>query len=123
MSHIVTIRALIKDPVALAAACRRLGLQEPVHGTVQMYSGEATGLIVRLPGWRYPVVVDTTKAELHFDNFAGAWGEQSQLDRLIQAYAVEKTRLESRKAGHTMTEQALPDGSIKLVIQTGGAAL
>jgi hypothetical protein len=122
MSHIVTIKTQIRDMAALAAACRLLGLQEPVHGTVRMYSGVATGLIVRLPDWRYPVVVDTTKAEVHFDNYGGAWGEQGQLDRLMQAYAVEKARLEARKAGHTMTEQALPDGSIKLVIQAGGAA-
>ena len=122
MSHIVTIKTQIRDPVALAAACRRLGLQEPVHGTVQMYSAVATGLIVRLPDWRYPVVIDTTKAQVQFDNYGGAWGEQGQLDRLMQAYAVEKARLEARKAGHTVTEQALQDGSIKLFIQAGGAA-
>jgi len=122
MSHLVTINTQIRDPAALAAACRRLGLQEPVQGTVRMFSDAATGLIVRLPDWRYPVVIDPAKAEVHFDNYGGAWGEQGQLDRLMQAYAVEKARLEARKAGHTVTEQALPDGSIKLVIQAGGAA-
>ena len=122
MSHIVTINTQIRDPAALAAACRRLGLLEPVQGTVRMFSDAATGLIVRLPDWRYPVVIDPAKAEVHFDNYGGAWGEQGQLDRLMQAYAVEKARLEARKAGHTVTEQALPDGSIKLVIQAGGAA-
>ena len=122
MSHLVTINTQIRDPAALAAACRRLGLQEPVQGTVRMFSDVATGLIVRLPDWRYPVVIDPAKVEVHFDNYGGAWGEQAQLDRLMQAYAVEKARLEARKAGHTVTEQALPDGSIKLVIQAGGAA-
>jgi hypothetical protein len=122
MSHIVTINTQIRDPAALASACRRLGLQEPVHGTVRMYSAVATGLIIRLPDWRYPVVIDTTKAEVQFDNYGGAWGEQGHLDRLMQAYAVEKARLEARKAGHTVTEQALPDGSIKLIVQAGGAA-
>ena len=33
MSHIVTIRTEVRDPAAVAAACRRLGLPEPVHGT------------------------------------------------------------------------------------------
>ena len=59
MSHILTIKTQIRDPAALAAACRRLGLQEPAHGTAKLYAGDATGLIVQLPGWRYPVVIDT----------------------------------------------------------------
>ena len=32
MSHIVTVRTKVRDPVALTAACRRLGLAEPVEG-------------------------------------------------------------------------------------------
>jgi hypothetical protein len=36
-------------------------------------------------------------------------------------YAVEKTKLEARKKGHTVTEQALQDGSIKLQIIEGAA--
>ena len=57
MSHIVTIRTEVRDPIAVAAACHRLGLPEPVHGTAKLYAGEATGLLVRLPGWTYPAVV------------------------------------------------------------------
>ena len=93
MSHLVTIRTQIRDPAALSLACRRLGLAEPVTGTAHLYGGQATGLIVQLPGWRYPVVVNTDTAELKFDTFNGAWGEQSQLDRLIQAYLPGKVRL------------------------------
>ena len=122
MSHVVTIQTQIRDAAALAAACRRLGLPQPVHDTVQLYSSPATGLVVRLPDWRYPVVVDIAKGEMHMDNFEGRWGEQSQLDKLMQAYATEKTKIEARKAGHSVTEQALPDGSIKLTIQVGGAS-
>jgi hypothetical protein len=120
LSHIVTIQTQIKDPAALCAACRRLGLAEPVQGTAQFYANEATGLIVNLPGWRYPVVVDIATAEIRLDNFNQAWGEQSQLDRLMQAYACEKAKLEARRQGHAVTEQPLPDGSIKLTIQVGG---
>ncbi len=50
------------------------------------------------------------------------WGDQAQLDRLLQMYAVEKAKLEANRRGHTVTEQALADGSIKLTIQVGGAA-
>jgi hypothetical protein len=120
MSHIVTITTQIKDPSALLAACRRLGLPEPAVGTARLFSSNATGQIVQLPGWTYPVVIDTASGQIHYDNYNGAWGEQSQLDRLLQAYAVEKARLEARRQGHNVSEQSLADGSIKLVISTGG---
>ena len=121
MSHIVTVKTQIRDPIALAAACRRLGLGQPTEGTARLYSGQASGWLVQLPGWRYPVVANAQTGELKFDNYNGAWGDQAELDRLLQAYAVEKARLEARKAGHSITEHSLPDGSIRLVIQTGGA--
>ena len=122
MSHIVTIKALIKDPAALTAACNRLGLAAPTGGTAELFSGEASGLLVSLPGWRYPVVVDIHAGQVRYDNFNGAWGSQTELDRLLQAYAIEKARIESRKAGHAVTEQPLPDGSVKLTIHLGGAS-
>jgi hypothetical protein len=120
MSHIVTLRTQVRDPAALAAACQRLGLPAPSIGTAVLYSGKAEGHLVQLPGWRYPAVFDTATGEGRFDNFAGRWGEQKALDRLLQLYAVEKARIEARRRGHTVTEQALLDGSIKLVIHEGG---
>ena len=93
-----------------------------MQGEADIFVQKARGWIVRLPGWNYPVVVDTDARQLHYDTYNGAWGEQSQLDRLLQAYAVEKSKLEARRAGASVTEQALPDGSIKLTIQAGGAS-
>ena len=37
MSHIVSVKTEVRDPVAIAAACRRLGLPEPVHGTAKLF--------------------------------------------------------------------------------------
>ena len=121
MSHIVSVRTQVRDPVALAAACTRLGLSLPVQGKAQLFASEASGHIVQLPGWQYPAIFDTVTGEAKFDTYNGAWGEQKELDKLLQAYAVEKTRLECRKAGNTLTEQSLADGSIKLAISVGGA--
>ncbi len=122
MSHIVQIHTEIRDVAAVRAACRRLGLTEPIQGTVKLFSGEATGLTVQLPDWQYPVVCDTVTGEVKYDNFGGRWGDQKELDRLMQAYAVEKSRIEARKAGHCLTETPLADGSIRLTISVGGAA-
>ena len=120
MSHIVSIATRIKDVGALAAACQRLGLAAPKHGTAQLFSTTVTGQVVQLPGWTYPVVVDLNSGEVQFDNFQGHWGQRRELDKLLQAYAVERTRLEARRAGHTLLEQSLPDGSVKLTIQVNG---
>jgi hypothetical protein len=122
MSHIVTIKTQVRDPVALAAACTRLGLAAPTQGIAELFSGNASGLLVNLPGWRFPVVVDIQAGQVRYDNFNGAWGSQTELDRLLQAYAIEKARIEVRKAGHAVTEQPLPDGSVKLTIHLGGAS-
>ena len=40
----------------------------------------------------------------------------------VYSAAVEKAKIEARKRGHSVYEQALPDGSIKLTIQVGGGA-
>ena len=123
MSHIVTIKTEVHDAAAVRAACRRLNLAEPIHGTVKLFSSEATGLVVRLPDWTYGVVCDTGSGQIQFDNFNGRWGDQKELDRFMQTYAIEKAKQEARRKGHSTTEQTLPDGSIKLTIQVAGGAV
>ena len=120
MSHIVTIKTEVRDAAAVQTVCRRLGLPAPEQGTVKLFSGEVTGLAVKLPDWQYPVVCDLASGQLQYDNFEGRWGNQKELDHFIQAYAVEKAKLEARRRGHSTTEQALADGSIKLTIQVAG---
>ena len=122
MSHIVQIKTEVRDAVAVQFACQRLGLEAPVPGTVTLFAAEATGLLVRLPGWIYPAVFDTRSGQVRFDNYGGRWGEQVQLDRFLQAYAVEKATLEARRKGHTVTEQTLDNGFIKLTVTVGGAS-
>ena len=123
MSHIVQIKTQVRDAEAVRAACRHLGLAEPVQGTTRLFSSEVTGLAVQLPGWRYPAVCQLDTGQVQFDNFQGNWGEPKELDRFLQWYSVEKAKLEARKRGHTVSEQQLQDGSIKLTIQVmGGVA-
>jgi hypothetical protein len=122
LSHIVSIKTEIRDPEGVAAACHRLGLAPPVHGTTTLFEGEATGLLVKLPDWLYPIVIDTTAGQVRYDNYGGHWGDESRLHRFVQAYTVEKARIEARKRGHTVVEQPLSDGSIKLTIQVGGGS-
>lgn len=121
MSHIVTIKAEVRDKAAIQAACHRLQLQQPEEGTFKLFSGEATGIAVHLPDWRYPLICNTASGDLRYDNFNGSWGNQIQLDLFLQSYAVERAKIEVRRRGYSVTEQALADGSIKLTINVGGA--
>ncbi|MEK6238949.1 MAG: DUF1257 domain-containing protein [Planctomycetales bacterium] len=122
MSHIVEIQTKVRDEIAARAACKRLGLKEPTRGTFKLFNVEATGLAVELPGWRYPAVCDLDTGDVRFDTYQGKWGEEQQLHRFLQTYAVEKTKLEARKQGYTVTEQSLKNGSVKLNVITGGQA-
>jgi hypothetical protein len=119
MSHIVTIQSRLRDTAAITAACKRLGLPAPVQGTARLFSGSATGLLVQLPKWRYPVVIDTERGVVSMDDYGGRWGEKAAFDRFLQAYAVELTKAEARKKGYQVNESALQDGSIKLNIVEG----
>ena len=122
MSHVVEIKTEVRDEAAVKAACVRLQLPTPEHKTVRLFNATATGLCVQLPNWSYPVVADLQTGQLSYDNYSGAWGEQKHLNSFLQAYAVEKARIEARKKGHTCSETRLEDGSIKLTIRVGGAA-
>jgi hypothetical protein len=120
LSHIVTIKTQVRDTAAVAAACRRLALPEPVHGTADLFSGQATGLLVQLPGWHYPAVIETATGTVRYDNYNGLWGDEQQLHRFLQAYVVEQARIEARKKSYLTTEQSLDDGSILVDIEVQG---
>ncbi|MFH5806300.1 DUF1257 domain-containing protein [Alienimonas sp. DA493] len=122
MSHIVTVAAKATDPAALAAACDRLKLPPPQTETVTFFDRSVqTGLAVRPPGFVYPIVCDTETGDLYHDTYEGRWGDESFVGRLLQAYAVEKTKLQAQARGHRIAETALPDGSVKLTVTAGAA--
>ncbi len=106
----------------MKAACTRLQISTPEHKTVRLFSATATGLCIQLPGWSYPVVANLQTGQVQYDNYGGHWGEQSRLNQFLQAYAVEKAKIEARKKGHSVSEAKLEDGSIRVTVRVGGAA-
>jgi len=122
LSHIVEIKTEIRDEQAVRAACTRLQLAAPEQKTVRLFSATATGLCVQLPGWNYPVVANLQTGQVQYDNYNGHWGEQKHLNSFLQAYAVEKAKIEARKKGHSVSETSLQDGSIRVTLKVGGAA-
>jgi len=99
-----------------------LQVAAPVYQkNAQLFRKQVTGYCVQLPDWLYPIVCDIDRGQVHYDNFGGRWGEQKEFDRLLQGYAVEKTILEARRQGYSVSEQPLQDGSIKLQVVVGGS--
>jgi len=116
MSKTITGQTQIRSIEILAAACHRLGLKAPEHGTRRLYETTHTGHLVFLPNWHLPTVFDLEKGEVHFDNHDGDWGDLKELDRLNQAYATETMLATLRRQGKTALETVRQDGFIELVV-------
>jgi len=116
MSHVATVQLQIRDPQALAEAAAQLGLTvQP--GEARFYDGTRVhGLLVHLPGWRYPVAIDP-HGTLHYDHYQGRWGDPTHLDRLRQAYAEAVTTRWARRQGYRVSRQTTPDGAIRLELR------
>lgn len=123
MSHIVKLKITVKNPQLFAEIARARGLDVEENAHVEFYSGQARGLAVRLPGWHYPVVVQEDGSVL-FDNYGGRWGDIRELNKLMQAYAVETVTREALAAGETVMQEEAEDGSIilRIGVAEGGAA-
>lgn len=116
MSHTVTIKTQFKDTGAIDSAAKELGFTLLPQGNHNLYAGPATGIAVKLPGWQFPVVIDTKTGEAKFDNYGGRWGQQSHLDQFTQMYAVHKATMEAKKKGFLVRRQAGKHGAVQLVV-------
>lgn len=134
MSHTVTVKVEMKDTEAIQDAIDRMdgahfvkpggknrkyeqaGSLDEAKGRHQIYSGSFEGVGVQLPGWHYPVIINTETGEVKYDNYNGHWGPQENLDELVQMYSVEKARVEALLHGLTVQEEELENGDIKLTI-------
>ena len=117
MSHLITRPCKLTDRHAVIMACERLKLAEPVDGRAEFFDGQAkSGLLVKLTGWEYPIVIDCATGELHADNYKQAWGQDSELHKFLHQCAIETVKLENRAKGLPIIEQALAYGWTKLTI-------
>lgn len=119
MSHVVKLQVEIKNKQALIAACQRLGYRIGEEGTHELYKAKEQGLSIFLPDWRYPVVIKAD-GSIALDNYKGAWGDISALNKLRQTYAAEVTKFEFMLQGLSVFEQQNQDGSLTLTVETGG---
>lgn len=114
MSHINVVKVQMKNEDAVMAAAKHLGLTVLGRQKFNLYEGAVEGLGLKLEGWRYPVVLDLETGEVKYDNYNGSWGDQIQLDRLVQRYGVECARLEAEMHGYQYQETLLPNGDVEV---------
>ncbi len=115
MSHVAMIALEFRDREALAAAAAACG---PPRGedTVTFFDGtRVTGTVMRLPGWRYPVVIDG-QGRLFYDHYEGRWGDPVHLHRFRQAYAEAATTRFAHARGYLVTRTAQTDGTVRLAL-------
>lgn len=120
MSHVVTIKTEVKNIGCLTKACSKLNLAEPKLGSHRMYSGSEQGYGVNLKDWRYPVVINEKTGEIKYDNFGGSWGNQLELDGLVQAYQEEVVNEFALNSGYMVQRETLPEGEIRLTLSSVG---
>lgn len=107
MSHISKVKVEFTDLQAVKKAAISLGYPADNKGVVKFYDGNVrSGLTIQLPNWRYPVVFSQTdggEISMHSDNYGGAWGAESELDKLKAQYSVEVVVAIAKNMGYSYT--------------------
>ncbi len=118
MSHISRIEIEVRDLATLKAACQRLGLSFKNEQKTFKWFGNEDGACdhaIEIPGASYQIgVVQTSRTfELNCDWYdpmlEKGIGRNGGL--LKQAYGVEKTKLEARRKGYSVTEEQTETGT------------
>jgi len=107
MSHTSTVKTMLKDELAIRKACQRLGLTVPIQGVVKLYSTRESGLLVQLPGWKFPIAINLETGVAMYDNYEGVWGKIAELDKFTQAYSQQVAMMQLGADGYTVDESTL----------------
>lgn len=128
MSHITTVDIEIRDLSMLEAACRRCGL-EFRRGQVKFKwwgRDKRCEHAIGVPGDERAYEIGIVRKEdgrdgyqFLYDDHAGGHGLMALCgkgcSRLKQAYAVEVAMAEAMRQGMNVNEQAMADGTVRLV--------
>ena len=105
MSHTVKVKVELKDCAALARVVIAIGGSVLGEGTHALYAAAEQGFGFTLPGWQFPLVLKDN-GELAFDDYKGAWGKVSDIDKLKDAYALSVARSAAEQQGWLCEDQA-----------------
>lgn len=98
MPRVVTIQTRLHDPLAVAAACRRLGLPSPVLREVCLAGHVIHGYLIELANGHTPVVLDTLTGLLRRLCEEGEQCPERHWNRFHRCYVAEKGRRLARQS-------------------------
>ena len=119
MSHTVTRKTAFTNREAIEEAARRVGAKIVGDKVHQFYSNLVEGLGVQLPGWKYPVVIQKD-GQIAFDNYNGTWGDEKELNKFSQQYAVAAIEQEAMHQGYTYEVVGQENGEIHITVDVEG---
>ena len=128
MSHFTTVSAELKDLEAVKSAVARLGFELRENVECRYYYGtQRKGLVISLPG-EYDASLEKQTdgsyrlvADWYGGQVAESLGESGAI--LLQAYAVEKARIEGRKRGFSVSERQEGEDVLVTLRDPAGGAL
>jgi hypothetical protein len=95
MPRIVTS---LHDRDTLAETCRELGLSPPRQGSVTLEAGAVAGLVVRLPGVRFPIVCDLLTGLVAYHPLDNGFQPYERVMRFVcRYYAVQARQKPTRR--------------------------
>jgi hypothetical protein len=116
-SHTTTVNVEFRDRQALYTALAELRANVIGDGRHALYSSNETGFAFQLPGWTYPIIAKKD-GSLAFDTDNGRWGNESDIQTLTGAYAIEAARNAANAQGWVSQDQV--DGSLLVYHPDGG---
>ena len=122
MSHTVTLQMKIKDRDLFEKVAKEKGYLVSHTNKASLFNDTIEGdlLSVKLPDWRYPIIVDK-KGNLYYDNYGGRWGKTEVLNELVQDYATSLVKKIAKKKGYAvMSVKNSANGDRVIKIAVGG---
>lgn len=115
MSHTTTCTLKVDKEHILLRAIKKLGLSI-VEGTSHTMFDRtvAEGVAVKLPHWQQPVVFNLKHGRVYYDNYKGHWGDQVELDKLVQQYTLEASLEQAAMAAYATEVVTADNGDITL---------
>lgn len=140
LSHVVSVDIEINDIAAVRAACQRMGWEFKEGQQTYKWWGKSVGdyplpdgvsaddlgkcdHAIGLPGaaWEIGLMKRDGKFVPVWDYFSGGGLEnilpENGMNGFLQAYAIEKAKVECRKQGRSVHETKREDGSVRLEVR------
>jgi hypothetical protein len=111
-------RTQVKNREQLERVLTDMGVAYEHLSSYTMFDGETVNdaLVFRPNNWSHDVAVPKS-GNLRYDNYEGKWGDEAELDKILQAYSVAELKYQSELEGYIITETRLDNGDIELVAE------